>query len=254
MNLNKRISIYNKNLSMLEKDLLNKLLDNVDKFSYKTFTIENIAKEFSVSTSTVHRLSKKLHYKSFVQFKDDYFGKSDITKDEKELLGNSYIDSIMETYKVITETMQEEIVDKMANCKKITIYSMGINKYIASIFETKLQLLGIPTEQHNDPRFMRLSSKLLKRNDDLVFILSKSGETPELLEVLVDANLKCIDVVLITESRESTFERLCKYVIYAGESKCIDDDIDTKLNMHIAVDFIVKRFIKKYKVKRDNYL
>ena len=64
---------------------------------------------------------------------------------------------------------------------------------------------------------MKLSSKLLKRNDDLVFIFSKSGETSELLEVLVEANLKCIDVVLVTESRESTFEMLCKYVVYAGD-------------------------------------
>ena len=137
--------------------------------------------------------------------------------------------------------------------RKVTIYSMGINDYIASIFETKLQLLEIPTEHHNDPRFMKLSSKLLKRNEDLVFIFSKSGEV-ELLEVLVEANLKCIDVVLITESRESTFERLCKYVIYAGDSKISDYDADTRLNLHIAVDVIIKRFIKKYKIKSDNYL
>lgn len=254
MNLNRKISIYNKNLSVLEKDLLNKLLDNTNKFSYKTFTIENIAREFLISTSTVHRLSKKLHYKSFVQFKDDYFGKNDIIEDEKELLGDSYIDYIMETYKVIIESMQEEIIDKMASCKKVTIYSMDINDYIASIFETKLQLLEIPTEHHNDPRFMKLSSKLLKRNEDLVFIFSKSGETAELLEVLVEANLKCIDVVLITESRESTFERLCKYVIYAGDPKISDYDADTRLNLHVAVDVIIKRFIKKYKIKSDNYL
>lgn len=254
MNLNKRISIYNKNLSMLEKDLLNKLLGNAEKFSYKTFTIENIAKEFSVSTSTVHRLSKKLNYKSFVQFRDDYFGKFNIICDEKEFLGDSYIDYIMETYKFITESMQEEIIDKMASCKKVTIYSMGINNYIANIFETKLQLLEIPTEHHDDPRFMKLSSKLLKRNDDLVFIFSKSGETSELLEVLVEANLKCIDVVLVTESRESTFERLCKYVVYAGDYKALDYEVDTRLNLHIAVDVIIKRFINKYKIKSENYL
>lgn len=254
MNLNKRISIYNKNLSMLEKELLNKLLDNTDKFSYKTFTIENIAREFSVSTSTVHRLSKKLSYKSFVQFRDDYFGKSDIICDEDEVLGDSYVDCIIETYKVIMESIQEEIIDKIASCKKVTIYSMGINNYIANIFETKLQFLEIPTEHHDNPRFMKLSSKLLKRNDDLVFIFSKSGETAELLEMLVEANLKCIDVVLITESRESTFERLCKYVIYTGDYKALDYEVDTRLNFHITVDLIIKKFIKKYKMKNENYL
>lgn len=249
LNLHRRISTYTKNLTRLEKELLHELLENKERFTYKTFTIENIAEIFTTSTSTVHRLSKKLEYKSFVQFKDDYFEKNKLIEDNKEFSDNSYINSIMETYKLVTESPQDEIVDKMVKCKKITIYGMGMSNYLGKIFQIKLQLLGIPVEQHDDSRFMRLSSKILKRNEDLVFMLSRSGETPELLEVLVETNLKGVDVVLITESRGSTFERLCRYVVYTGHSHDSDENVDTRLNVHIAMDLIIKRFIEKYKMK-----
>ncbi|GKZ01883.1 hypothetical protein [Paraclostridium bifermentans] len=66
---------------------------------------------------------------------------------------------------------------------------------------------------------------------------------------MVEANLKEIDVVLITETRGSTFERMCKYKIYTGCTQDSDTDIDTRLNFHIAMDMLIKRFIEKCKKK-----
>ncbi|CEP90641.1 RpiR family transcriptional regulator [[Clostridium] sordellii] len=249
MNLNKRISLNAKHLTKLEKDLLQGLLEGKSKFTYKKFTISNIAKEFLVSNTSVHRLSEKLGYDSFIQFKDDYFKKNENEIDESSVKDNDFVNLIIDTYSLVSESINDEIIDKMNSCKKINIYGMGMSNYLGKIFQIKLQLLGIPAEQHDDSRFMRLSSRILKKEDDLVIILSRSGETPELLEVLVEANLREIDVVLITETRGSTFERMCKYKIYTGCTQDSDADIDTRLNFHIAMDMLIKRFIEKYKKK-----
>ena len=249
MNLNKRISLNAKHLTKLEKDLLQGLLEGKSKFTYKKFTISNIAKEFLVSNTSVHRLSEKLGYDSFIQFKDDYFKKNENEIDESSIKDNDFVNLMIDTYSLVSESINDEIIDKMNSCKKINIYGMGMSNYLGKIFQIKLQLLGIPAEQHDDSRFMRLSSRILKKEDDLVIILSRSGETPELLEVLVEANLREIDVVLITETRGSTFERMCKYKIYTGCTQDSDADIDTRLNFHIAMDMLIKRFIEKYKKK-----
>lgn len=249
MNLNKRISLNAKHLTKLEKDLLQGLLEGKSKFTYKKFTISNIAKKFLVSNTSVHRLSEKLGYDSFIQFKDDYFKKNENEIDESSVKDNDFVNLMIDTYSLVSESINDEIIDKMNSCKKINIYGMGMSNYLGKIFQIKLQLLGIPAEQHDDSRFMRLSSRILKKEDDLVIILSRSGETPELLEVLVEANLREIDVVLITETRGSTFERMCKYKIYTGCTQDSDADIDTRLNFHIAMDMLIKRFIEKYKKK-----
>lgn len=249
MNLHKRISLNAKNLTKLEKDLLQGLLESKSKFTYKKFTISNIANEFLVSNTSVHRLSEKLGYDSFVQFKDDYFKKNEKEVSNDNYRDNDFVNLMIDTYSLVSDSISEEIIDKMNTCKKINIYGMGMSNYLGKIFQIKLQLLGIPAEQHDDSRFMRLSSRILKKEDDLVIILSRSGETPELLEVLVEANLREIDVVLITEVRGSTFESMSKYKIYTGCTQDSDADIDTRLNFHIAMDMLIKRFIEKYKKK-----
>lgn len=251
MKLHKRISENAKYLTKLEKELLQLLLENNCKFTYDTFTIMNISEEFNISSTSVHRLSKKLGYNSFIQFKDDYFTKNEkeyedvFTSDDK-----GFIENIVDTYKLVKQSNIDEIVEKMLKCKKITIYGMGMSNYLGKIFQIKLQLLGIPVEQHDDSRFMRLSSRILKKEDDLVFVLSRGGETPELLEVLVETNMRGIDVVLITETRNSTSEKLSKYVVYTAHTNDFDHNIDTRLNVHIAMDYIIKEFIKRYKEKR----
>lgn len=250
MNFHKRISENAKHITKLEKDLLRLLLENKNLFKYNTFTIENVAKEFSMSKTTVHRLSKKLSYNSFIQFKDDYFERSRCKKVEVE--DETFLELLIDTYNLIKESPIDEIVDKLIYCKKVIIYGMGMSNYLSKIFQIKLQLLGIPTEQYDDSRFMRLSSRILNKDDDLVFMLSRSGETPELLEVLVETNLNGIDVVLITENRNSTFEKLCKYIVYTAFTQDLDNNIDTRLNFHIAMDYIVKKFVEKSQGRDNN--
>ena len=252
MKLHKRISVNAKYLTKLEKELLQLLLENKSKFTYDTFTIINISEEFNISSTSVHRLSKKLGYKSFIQFKDEYFEK-DKQEDESILMpeDKEFIENMLDTYKLVKQSNIDEIVSKMLKCKRITIYGMGMSNYLGKMFQIKLQLLGIPAEQHDDSRFMRLSSRILKKDEDLVFVLSRGGETPELLEVLVETNMRGIDVVLITEYRNSTSEKLSKYVVYTAYTHDFDNNIDTRLNFHIAMDYIIKEFIKRYEEKRE---
>ncbi len=251
MNLHKRISINTKYLTKLEKNLLQLLLENKNLFKYENFTISKISEKFSVSSTSVHRLSKKLGYKSFIQFKDDYFEKNKQTYTSIKSKDYQFVGFMIDTYELIKQANINEIVEKMMNCKKIIFYGMGMSNYLSKIFQIKLQLLGIQSEQYDDSRFMRLSSKILEKDKDLVFILSRSGETPELLEVLVETNLKGIDVVLITESRNSTFEKFCKYIVYTAYTNDLDSNIDTRLNFHIAMDYIIRKFVEKYEEKRE---
>ncbi len=244
MRLHRKISENTKYLTKLEKDLLKLLLENRNNFEYGKFTIENISNKFSISTTSVHRLSKKLKYKSFVQFKDDYFQKY-LDEDSLVCGDDSFIAGIVDTYNLINQCDLDGIINKMLNCKKIVLYGMGMSNYLCKIFRIKLNLLGIRAEQYYDSRYMRLSSKILDKNEDLVFILLRSGETPELLEVLVEVNIRGVNVVLITESRNSTFEKLCNYIVYTSYTKDLDCNIDSRLNFHIAMDYILKKFVER---------
>ena len=62
--------------------------------------------------------------------------------------------------------------------------------------------------------------------------------------------MRGIDVVLITESRNSTSENF-KVLVYTAYTHDFDNNIDTRLNFHIAMDYIIKEFIKRYEEKRE---
>lgn len=246
MSLHKSISINAKYLTNMEKETLKSLLESKEEFKYKNFTISNISERFAVSNTSIHRMSKKLGYASFLNFKDDYF-KRISEEDRIEKKENSFVNMMIDTYNLVSQFNYDQVVEKMIKCKKITIYGMGMSNYLGKIFQIKLQLLGIQAEQHDDSRFMRLSSRILNKEDDLIFMLSRSGETPELLEVLVEANMRGVCVVLITESRGSTFEKMATHIIYTAYTQDLDSDIDTRLNFHIAMDMVIKEFLEKNK-------
>lgn len=143
MSLHKAISINAKHLTNMEKELLKALLESKYEFTSKTFTIVNIAEKFSVSNTSIHRLSKKLGYASFLNFKDDYF-KRYIEEEKIDKERDSFVEMMIDTYNLVSECPYDEIVIKMLSCKKITIYGMGMSNYLGKIFQIKLQLLGIP--------------------------------------------------------------------------------------------------------------
>ena len=142
MKIHRRISENSKYLTKLEKELLQLLLENSALFKYDNFTIANISEKFSISNTSVHRLSKKLGYKSFIQFKDDYFQRDKLEEENKPNIDDTdFVNLMLDTYKLVKQSDIDEIVEKMMKCKRINIYGMGMINYLGKIFKIKLKIL-----------------------------------------------------------------------------------------------------------------
>ncbi|TLG72744.1 MurR/RpiR family transcriptional regulator [Culicoidibacter larvae] len=242
MSLQKQISLHASTLTHMERKLLTDLLDNREQFDFNTCTIIKIAETFNVSKTSVHRLTQKLGYTNFLYFKNDYFLREQFH--EPSIEKNDYVDMLLHTYQAVTEAATEEIIGKMIQCDKITIYGMGMSNFLGKMFQIKLQLLGKTAEQYDDSRFMRLSARALKPESDMLFVLSRSGNPPEVLEAVVEASLRGIDIILITEVPDSPIGNLATQIIYTSHSKDTDADIDTRLNAHIAMDILINKYVQ----------
>lgn len=247
MSLQKQISIHAHKLTTMEEHLLSNLLESTHAFHWKTFTIESIAEEFNVSKTSVHRFTQKLGYTSFLYFKEDYFYKR--TEDRIDTMTDDrYLETMSHTYELACEAISDEILEKMVKAKRITIYGMGMSKFLANMFQIKLQLYGKIVEQYDDSRFMRLSARSLDPDKDLVFVLSRSGKPPELVEAIVEASLLKVDIILITENTASPLANIASHIIRTAQSVDPDSAINTRLNAHISMDILMNKFIE-YKEK-----
>lgn len=251
MSLQKQISIHAHKLTTMEEHLLRKLLKNKDSLTWQTFTIEYLAERFSVSKTSVHRFTQKLGYSSFLYFKEDYFysrSEENIDLSSK----NHYLETLSYNYELINQSMDDEIIEKMMKAEKIMIYGMGMSKFLGRMFQIKLQLYGKSVEQYDDSRYMRVSARALNPKTDLVFVLSRTGRPPELVEAIVEASLLKVDIVLISETLSSPLANMANYIIQTAPSDDPDLAIDTRLNTHIAMDLLMNKFIESKEKEEKN--
>ncbi|CAM4277554.1 MurR/RpiR family transcriptional regulator [Erysipelothrix inopinata] len=243
MSLRKQISLHAHTLTEMEKQFLRNLLENAKEFEPKSFTIENLAEYFNVSKTSVHRFTQKLGYDSFIYFRDDFFRKDD-SHEMKEKWDDQYVEMLQHTYELVSSSITDNLLQKMIHANRITFYGMGMSNYLGKMFQIKLQLYGKIVEQYDDSRYMRLSAKNLVKGEDLVFVISRTGRPPEIVEAIVEASLRNIDIVLITEEPISPLGSLATDIIQTSFSQDSDQSIDTRINAHIALDILMNRFIE----------
>ncbi len=250
-NFSLRVSLFASNLTKMEKEMINNLFELQSTLSYDKFTIATLSEALNVSSTSLHRISKKLGYSSFILFKEDFFtnaiGQSNVEKNKESLRL-----SIDNTLELVEQTLTKDIIECISSAQKITVYGMGINSLIAKIFQLKLQLSGFIVDQFDDSRFMRLSAKNLKKDEDVIIILSRSGNPPELIEVMKQAILNNVATILITETIGSILEDMATYIIRTGSSADDDSSIDTRIPAHIAVDIIANRLLEKQESEKVN--
>lgn len=253
MNFKKKYSVYLDYLTKLEQSLLNEMILDRENLHRDQFTIEKIAERYHVSKSTVHRLSKKLDYDSFVDFRHDFF-ESDEKFKMKEYDVYASIKNCEKTYLLVNETVDRELLEKIYFSKRIMIYGMGMSRYLAEMFRIKLSLCGKRVEVYDDSRFMRVSARNLDARDDFVIVLSRSGKPPELLEAVVEASLRNVEIALLTEESDSPIAQFANYLIMTPASIDLDSDIDTRLQFHIALDVLMNKLLKlSEEYKHGNY-
>lgn len=245
-NFSLHISEHSSSLSSMEHNMVKQLLKNKEKLKYEEFTIVNIAHFLNVSTTSLHRLSKKLGYSSFIMMKEDFFHQSQSTH---QISKYDYISMLSSNFELVESSLNDAIIEKVALAKRLTIYGMGMSRFIAEMFQIKLQLLGIDVQQYNDSRYMKLSSQYLDPKKDVVIVLSRSGCPPELIQVMMEVNQKNVTSLLITESKESPLKDLATYVINTAYTLDDDKHIDTRILTHMAMDLLIQRCLSK----REDY-
>ncbi|MGX7060207.1 MurR/RpiR family transcriptional regulator [Vagococcus humatus] len=249
MNFSKMISENAKYLTRSEQEALQKLFTYRDELNYHHFTITQIAEQLNISSTTLHRMVKKLGFSSFTIFKESYFSK-DYFDDNYEITNSEYINGIYYTYHQIESTINDELIDKINQASRVIFYSMGMNAYIAKMFQIKFALAGFHVEQYDDSRYMRVSSRYLQ-GDEFIIVLSRSGNPPELVEAMLDVNAKQVFSLLITENTASPLSSLATKTILIPKSQDSDINIDTRINYHVALDCLANHIFSRERTNNE---
>ena len=230
----------------------------------KNMSIQTLAKLNYVSTSTILRLCNKLGYSGFSDFKVDLISSSpqkfstDILQDDINLNDtlqdvNRKVQameksSIDDTHSIVNLNALDNAIDLIIASNKIVIFGVGSSGLVGKELEYQLIKIKKDVNCHFDSHISRSIVSTLGKND-LIIIISHSGETPECVELLKLAESLKVPSIAITKMGQSQISLLANIVLHTTSmehaSRLIP--IRSKISQISVMNMLLTNlFIRKY--------
>jgi len=236
------------------------ILRHSDRVPYES--VNEIAKNVNVSVPSVTRLTKRLGFHNFKDFKValamgesqsslvvDVF--SQITKDDtdsdiidKAFLGN--IKSLNDTMKIIDRNGIVRFSELCAAASRLVFFGVGSSGIICDEAALRFSHLDLQAEACNDTVSIILQMSRLKKKQICIGI-SHSGKTALVGEGLRIAKGQGAITALITNYMNTPFKELCDYVFYTSfvENSVKSAAVSSKIAQLAIIDTIYLLTAKK---------
>ncbi|MBW5445411.1 SIS domain-containing protein [Cohnella sp. CFH 77786] len=207
-------SIYS-SLTKAEKKVADVVKSNPEEAVLATVT--DLSEQAGVGETSVIRFCRKLGFRGFHEFK---LSVAQDLVDRPPSVSNMEIGDEDDVITVARKlTMQHErllkntldlvnvdnlkaAVDKMLAAERIFVYGVGSSGITALDLHYRLMRLGMNVEAHRDAHIIAMSAALLKKGD-LVFGISTSGSTRDLVDPVRQAKKNGAGVICLTSHLRS---------------------------------------------------
>lgn len=178
-------------------------------------SISTLAEKVYTTPSTISKLTRKMGYNSFIEFKIDCQMKFGITQSKlnvDEFVIN-YSNKFTQSLEKIDLTQILKVKEQLMNSEDIILFGIGSSAGAAKYLKNNLLRLNMRTLQENN--FYSNSMQLHARNNYKValVIFSHSGETREIIQSLEDVNIDSFEIILVTSKPDSTLGRIANDII-----------------------------------------
>ncbi|MTH51917.1 SIS domain-containing protein [Bacillus mangrovi] len=194
-------------------------------------TVQEISKSSNTSGAAVVRLCKSLGLKGFQDLKlriaGDLLkpaapGYRDIEPEEPlyttamKTASNS-IQAITDTSELLDYQQLEQAVRLLLSAGNVHFFGVGASGIVAADAQQKLLRISKQATAFSD---LHLVATLIAnaKEDDLLFAVSHSGETPEILKILKLAKEKGVRTIGLTHFGQSKMTALCDVCLYTSSS------------------------------------
>lgn len=244
--------IENKGLTEIEIKVLNYIVDNIDEVN--KLGVRGIAKNNFTSTSTIMRLSKKLGYSGFLEMQ---YNLATLKRNElgDNLNERGFVDSLnMES---LLKENSKDSIDRFIDIlfkddhKFIFIYANGFSGIVAEYINKKLLVMGKRCILSNGTDSIGVFENNLDYISSII-VISKSGETPMVLNKVKKAKEYGIEVVSFTNERENSISKLADISFKIDDTNKLDDRNLMPNTFFPKVLVLVELLIYEYYKRKNN--
>lgn len=245
--------VNNKKITALEEQVLKYIINNID--SVMDIGVRGVAAENYTSTSTIMRLAKKLGFTGFIDMIYNIMPLVDsnntgVVEKSEALIGTD----INFLYKYIDDEHVQKFIELLSKGtrKYIFIYARGFSKITGEYFNKKL--LGIGIKSILIDSIGSFENNL--EDMEMLIVISKSGETKEVLDKVKVAKKKNKLVVSFTKEVENSISTLSDISFKIFDMHKLDDSNllpnSFFANMLMFMEYLIYRYYEETKKGNNN--
>lgn len=226
-------------------------------------TVTQLAKAAGSSPASVIRLTKRLDIGSFTTLK--ILLSSDLTKNQadpkvhddilpneqigsiKEKLLTSALQSIRETTDQVNEDEVQKLAKAITDSKQLFLFGIGASYLAVENICQKWNRIGYPTVADNDLNAL-LPKVVNAHENDILWIISNSGESPEVLVAAETAKQAGIKVASLTRFGNNSLAKLSDIAVHTSQPKESPNRIaatNSLLAQFMLIDIIFYYFVSR---------
>ncbi|RDY28960.1 MurR/RpiR family transcriptional regulator [Romboutsia weinsteinii] len=244
-----------------DKLLINYIKNNIEDVFYKP--ISQIAKESNIGEATITRFSKKMGFNGLQDFKVTLAQEISSNSNKKNIINSniennesaidtarklltSNVNTLENTVDIINSEDIHQCAKLIINAKKIYFVGIGYSGIIAQDSNYKFMRIGLNCVSFDSSHTMIMMASIMEKGDLLISI-SHSGETEEIIRTVELAKENQVDVIAITENKESVLKDVSDvHLAYvSGETVLETGSISSKLAQIFLIDLVYTQVVKE---------
>lgn len=220
-----------RNCTPAEQAVADYILDHPE--GILVMTTKQLALASGTSEAAIIRFCKRIGINSFKGLKIEIAKEINVEKDahiDSPLSFDDDLQTVMS--KVITKTIQalnnteklfsfpalEQAVQALHESNRIYLYGAGGSYVVAHDFSQKLLRINLQAFQSADIHMQTMMVANITPND-VLFVVSTSGKTTEILQLLTEAKNKGAKTILLTQHGRSPAKKLADIVLTISEEE-----------------------------------
>ncbi len=262
-----KIRAIKEQLSPNEKKIARFILENPALI--RDYSSQNLAASVGVSQSSVVKFSQKLGYRGFIDLKlaiheavlrgggpGGMAGGQHADRKEKasaaEELYHVKSQTLLSTMELNDEERLLKAVEVLISSDRIQIIALGAGSLVARNFASVLIQIGKSVVAEVDT-YIQLSSVATLGKRDAVFLISFSGESPRMLQIVKQAKKAGVTIIALTGFSANPMRSLADVELY-----CVDraDDYEvpqivSATSQQYVVDLLFSQILKRDRKARE---
>ena len=213
MQFEERVHKFEYKLNDTDDQIIDYILGNKHEFVNKS--IQSIASNLYTVPNTITRLSKKLGYDGFSHLKTSIKEELDSTKPLNE--DSSYY-FIQKTFELIDMERIETTAKMLHESKHVLFFGVGDTADFCEMMVRNLRVAGKASEHYiHRHEMLHMLDKM--NQHDVLFLISLSGETPQVIEMAEKAKQRKIPIISLTHFTKNSLQEAAAVNLYCFAPK-----------------------------------